>query len=66
MGLPLITLLGWMTRAAPLYNDRILRILTMPCDFSFAKARRELGYTPREFGDTIADSVRFYHEAGYL
>jgi dihydroflavonol-4-reductase len=66
LGVPYIAALAALTRSQPLYTAPALRALSEHRECSNAKARRELGFAPRPLKRTIADTFRFYAEAGLL
>ena len=66
LALPFVSLVARLGGKRPLYTRNALQILGSNCDFRCDKARRELGFTPRPLPETIADTVAFYREVGYL
>jgi dihydroflavonol-4-reductase len=66
LALPFVALAARLRGSRPLYTRNALQILGSNCDFRCDKARRELGFTPRPLLETIADTVAFYREVGYL
>ncbi len=62
----LIPVYYWLTRQMPLFTTYSLDVLRSNCEMSCEKARRELGYSPRPFQETIADSVAWFKEQGML
>jgi len=66
LGVPYIAAFAALTRSQPLYTAPALRALTEHRDCTSAKARRELGFAPRPLEHTIADTFRFYEQAGLL
>jgi len=51
---------GAVTRRSPALTREMLRHTTHPACYSSAKARRELGFSPRPLGETIADTVAWF------
>lgn len=49
-----------VTHAIPKFTRYSLRTVQENCDFSNAKARAELGYNPRPFHETVADSLTWW------
>jgi len=62
----LIPLYYWLTRQMPLFTTYSLDVLQSNCEMRCDKAKRELGYSPRPFRETIADSVAWFKERGML
>ena len=50
----------------PLYTHMSLKALQDNRNISHEKARRELGYEPRPFRDTLEDTLRWFRENGKL
>ena len=59
---PLAELYYKIRHEAPLYTSYSLAVLTDNADFDGGKARRELGYAPRDIRRTVEDTVRFLLE----
>ncbi len=60
-----------LTRTKPRFTPYSLETITSNSVISNAKARRELGYTPRPLAETLADTVRWFlqhrsNQAGLL
>jgi dihydroflavonol-4-reductase len=66
IGAPFITAYSRLTRQRALYTSASLRPLRSCRHVSHARAARDLGYQPRPFPETIADTIRWLEEAGYL
>lgn len=66
LGVPFIGAYAKLTGSQPLYTGPSLRALTEHRECSNAKARAELGFTPRPLEHTIADTFAFYEQAGLL
>ena len=54
------------TGRSPLLTPQSLEILENPCEFSFEKARQELGYAPRSLKQSVADSLDWFRAHGLL
>ena len=63
---PLATLYALLTRTTPIYTSVSLRALGRRFEVSYAQATRDLGYQPRPFAETIADTLAWFREAGQL
>jgi len=48
-----------LTKKTPKFTDYSLKTLQSNSNISCEKARRELGYTPRDLKSTIEDTVRW-------
>ena len=57
---------GAITRRSPAITREMLRHTTHPALYSSAKARRELGFSPRPLRQTIADTVAWFRSSGAL
>jgi dihydroflavonol-4-reductase len=67
LGLPFIQLWSEVKRREPLYTKESVAALTQGNrNISSQKAAAELGYNCRPLKDTIADSINWFKEAGYL
>lgn len=55
-----------LTHTHPLFTDESVDILVSNCCVSHEKARRELGYSPRPIEETVADTMRWFRDAGML
>jgi dihydroflavonol-4-reductase len=66
LGLPFIGAYARLTGSQPLYTGPSLRALTEHRRCDYAKARTELGFTPRPLEQTIVDTLAFYERAGLL
>lgn len=66
LGAPFITAYSHLTGQRALYTRASLRPLSGYRRVSHARATRDLGYRPRPFPETIADTVRWLEEGGYL
>jgi nucleoside-diphosphate-sugar epimerase len=50
----------------PIFTSASIRAVQSNHQISQAKARQELGYTPRPFADTIRDTLEWFRETGRL
>ena len=50
----------------PLFTDETLAIVNADVRFDHAQATRELDHHPRDFGVTLADTLRWFHDSGRL
>jgi dihydroflavonol-4-reductase len=66
LGLPFIAAFAKLSGSQPLYTGPSLRALTEHRRCDNAKARRELGFSPRPLAETIVDTYAFYAQAGLL
>lgn len=67
IGLPVVRAIGRVQRKAPLYTGEVLTTLKEGNrHISHAKAKRDLGYSPRPLTDTIRDTMNWFSENGYL
>jgi dihydroflavonol-4-reductase len=63
---PLIPAYYWATRQQPLFTTMSLEVVCSNCEMSSAKARRELGFSPRPLRDTLADTLAWFQGQGVL
>jgi len=66
LGLPIINLMSLFNGGERLYTRFSLHSLKSNHQISHARATRELGYQPRPFTRTIADTILWFKENGYL
>lgn len=66
LGAPFARIWSALTGARQLLTLESIQILKRHQDVSIAKARRELGYEPRSFEQTMADGFAWYRDAGML
>ncbi len=66
LGLPFIAGFAALTGSQPLYTGPSMRALSEHRRCDNAKARSELGFSPRPLEQTIADTLAFYKQAGLL
>ena len=56
---PFFEFWGKLTKKRPLFTPYALYSLESNSNFSNEKARRELGFSPRPFEETVADTMAF-------
>lgn len=66
IGAPFIQAASRLNGRRPLYTGVSLRALKSNCHISHERASRELGYRPRPFRETLADTLRWFEENGQL
>lgn len=67
LGLPFVLLLAAFSRKEPLYTkESIVTLMHGHKKISCTKAAKELGYSCRPLRETIADSINWFKQAGYL
>jgi dihydroflavonol-4-reductase len=66
IGAPFIEGFGYINHKRPLYTGVSLRALKSNKHISHEKATRELGYQPRPFRDTLADTLHWFEANGQL
>jgi dihydroflavonol-4-reductase len=66
VGAPFASALARLTGTRPLYTSVSLGALSLTNPISFAHASRDLGYQPRPFDDTIADTLAWFRDVGLL
>ncbi len=66
LGVPFARLWSALTGARQLLTVESIRILTRHHTVCCDKARAELDYAPRPFGETMADTFAWYRDAGLL
>jgi dihydroflavonol-4-reductase len=66
IGAPVIIGISRLNGRRPLYTGVSLRALRSNRHISHARATRELGYRPRNFRETILDTLRWFEENGRL
>ena len=64
IGAPIVTALYRLNGKRPLYTSVSLRALRSNRNVSHEKATRELGYQPRPFRETLADTLQWLEESG--
>jgi dihydroflavonol-4-reductase len=63
---PLYTKLARVMRVRPLFTRVALEVLRSPCTMSHRRAAQALGYRPRPFNETLADTLQWFAESGRL
>jgi dihydroflavonol-4-reductase len=63
---PLMLPLAHFNGSQPIYTRVMLRALRSNRHVSHARARRELGYSPRPLAETVRDTLNWFQENGYL
>jgi len=66
VGAPVMQGISRISGKRPLYTGASLRALKSNRHISHDKAASELGYQPRPFRDTLADTIRWFRENGRL
>jgi dihydroflavonol-4-reductase len=66
VGAPIIEGISRFSGKRPLYTTVSLRALKSNRNISHEKATRELGYQPRPFRETLADTLRWFKDNGQL
>jgi dihydroflavonol-4-reductase len=65
-GIPFADLYSRITGKRPIYTSVSLMALRSNRTISHERATRELGYAPREFRETIVDTLQWYRDCGLL
>jgi dihydroflavonol-4-reductase len=65
-GVPVMQGLSRLRGKRPLYTGASLRALKSNRNISHDRATRELGYQPRPFRETLADTLHWFRENGHL
>jgi dihydroflavonol-4-reductase len=63
---PLTELWARVTGSSPLFTRETVWILEQARPLSHARATQELGYRPRPIPETVADTVAWFREVGWL
>jgi dihydroflavonol-4-reductase len=66
LGAPVVAAVSRLNGKQPLYTSVSMRALKSNRAISHERARRELGYKPRPFRETLIDTLRWFHENGQL
>ncbi len=66
LGVPVVEAYGRVRKQEPLYTRESLAVLESHGRFNWDKARRDLGYTPRPFAETVRDTYAWFDAAGML
>ncbi len=66
-GVPFMSLLAWLSGEEPLYTRESITILQQAnLNISYAKASRDLGYSPRSLEETVRDTIEWFRESGMI
>lgn len=60
LGLPLMETLARLNRSEPLYTRAMLNALDSNQLITYARASRDLGYSPRPFRETLTDTLAWF------
>ena len=63
---PVVTTVSQWAGARPIFTSVSLRALAGNRNISHAKATRELGYKPRPVSETLADTIRWFTDNGFI
>lgn len=63
---PAFTAVSQWTGARPIFTSVSLNALACYRDISHAKATRELGYEPRPIRETLADTIKWFTDNGFI
>ena len=66
VGVPFVEAVGRVTGREPLYTRESLAVLASHGRFTWKKAERDLGYSPRPTIDTLRDTYAWFEAAGML
>ncbi|MBS1669278.1 MAG: NAD-dependent epimerase/dehydratase family protein [Bacteroidetes bacterium] len=67
MGLPIIHAIAWLGKSEPLYtNEALEATATGNRKINSDKAKFDLGYLPRPFEETLADTLHWFKQKSYL
>jgi dihydroflavonol-4-reductase len=66
VGAPFVVAFARLTGGRPFFTNDSLRALKSNRSISHERATRDLGYNPRPFRETLADTLRWFQENGYL
>ncbi len=66
IGVPFAAIHSKITGARPLFTHETLKVLKGHRHVSHEKATKKLGYLPRPFAETVADTVNWYKEVGWI
>jgi dihydroflavonol-4-reductase len=66
LGVPAVSVFSMLTGKTPLYTSFSLKAVQSNHHISYQKASRELGYQPRPFHETIADTLQWFRDNGQL
>jgi len=63
---PIVTAVSRWTGARPIFTSVSLKALASNRNISHARATRELGYEPRLIRETLADTIRWFMDNGFI
>jgi len=63
---PIVTAVSRWTGARPIFTNVSLKALASNRNISHARATRELGYEPRPISQTLADTIRWFMDNGFI
>lgn len=63
---PFAVLHARLTKKKPLFSPYALRVILENGCYSHEKATRELGFAPRDFSETLADTVQWLRDTGAI
>lgn len=63
---PIVTAVSRWTGARPIFTSVSLKALASNRNISHARATRELGYEPRPISQTLADTIRWFMDNGFI
>jgi dihydroflavonol-4-reductase len=63
---PIVTAVSGWTGARSIFTSVSLKALSSNRNISHARATRELGYEPRPIGETMADTIRWFTDNGFI
>jgi dihydroflavonol-4-reductase len=66
IGVPFVALYARLAGESPMYTRSALQALQHYREISCESAARDLGYRPRPFSVTLADTLRWFEAAGFL
>ena len=66
LGVPIVSVISKLTGKTPLYTSFSLQALKSNRHMSHEKASRELGYQPRPFRESLADTLQWFKDRGQL
>jgi len=66
IGVPFVALYARLQGQPPMYTRSALQALQHYREISSEHAARDLGYHPRPFASTLADTLHWFKSAGYL
>jgi dihydroflavonol-4-reductase len=63
---PVVTAISGWTGTRPIFTSVSLKALASNRNISHAKATRELGYEPRPIRETLADTIKWFTDNGFI